>query len=191
MPAPCRGEKPLPEQLGWLGERVLGVCTTSSMRFPIRRAGAEQEGCKPAPGWATQGLTLGRVPPGKRLCRTSHGRWPPRNSFLSSSALFICCLPRLSLPSQPSPAGKAFPLKGEREGREEMEGRRGKKNKIKSKGEAKLCQGWAAAKPSPRSAPPVHPSRALGSPQPTWERVRPQRGAKPQAEGCARVCVYK
>lgn len=41
----------------------------------------------------------------------------------------ICCLLRLSLPSQPSPAGKAAPLKGEREGKKEMDGRRGKKIK--------------------------------------------------------------
>lgn len=58
--------------------------------------------------------------------------------FLLRLLLRALYLPRLSLPSQPSPAGKAFPLKGEREGREEPKwrGGGGKKNKIKRRGKA-------------------------------------------------------
>lgn len=197
LPTPWRGAKPVPEQPGRLRDRVLRDCTSSNTTFPMRRCRAEQEG-ESAPGWATRELTLGRVPPAECLRRTSHRRRPPRNSFLSSSALSICCLLRLSLPSQPSPAGRAFPLKGEREGEKEMKWRGGgeKKNKIKSKGEARLCQGWAAAKPllcssSASQQCPVQPPAQLGggpaSSDPSVEQIPGPR----DVHACVCACINK
>lgn len=67
-----------------------------------------------------------------------------------------------------------------------------KKNKIKSKGAAKLCQGWAAAKLSLCSSsasqqrpgqPPAHLGRVRPLRAPAWSK------GPPPAEGCARVCV--
>lgn len=71
-----------------------------------------------------------------------------------------------------------------------------KKNKIKSKGAAKLCQGWAAAKLSLCSSsasqqrpgqPPAHLGRGPATSGPSVEQSTPPRPRDVHA--CVCVCV--
>lgn len=96
LPTRRRGAKPLPEQPGWLRDRVLGDSSSSSATFPIRRGRAEQEGESRA--YLGQGPT-GRVPaPHEGPEIPSSPPPPPPHSLLPP--LFSSPLP--ALPAFPS-----------------------------------------------------------------------------------------